>query len=44
MLGLGVLAALLVIAVVPPGSDTTNEPTSATERVVPNTPPPVRTE
>ncbi|KAB2939938.1 MAG: hypothetical protein K8F92_09480 [Hyphomicrobium sp.] len=42
MLGLGVLAALLVIAVVPTGSDTDN-PTSA-EQVVPNTPPPVRTE
>lgn len=43
MLGLGVLAALLVIAVVPTGSDTDN-PTSSAERVVPNTPPPVRTE
>ena len=43
MLALGVVAALLVVAVVPgdnAGSDGAGNP----EHVVPNTPPPVRTE
>lgn len=43
MLGLGIIAALLLIAVVPDGERTT-APNGATEQVVPNTPPPVRTE
>jgi hypothetical protein len=43
-LGLGILAALLVVAVAPPAGDKTNGPTTSSEQVVPNTPPPVRTE
>lgn len=44
MLGMGILAALLVVAVVPPSDDETTGSATSTERVVPNTPPPVRTE
>jgi hypothetical protein len=43
LLALGVLAALLVVAVVPAGTDVADEP-GVTEHVVPNTPPPVRVE
>lgn len=42
MLGVGAIAALLVIAVVPDTQNGTNGAT--TEQVVPNTPPPVRSE
>jgi hypothetical protein len=44
MLGMGVLAALLVVAVAPPSDDDTNRSATSTEHVAPNTPPPVRTE
>jgi hypothetical protein len=46
MLALGVVAALLVVAVVPAdnGSNGSSDGTSGTEHVIPNTPPPVRTE
>jgi hypothetical protein len=44
MLGMGVLAALLVVAVAPPADDNTIGTATSTEHVVPNTPPPVRTE
>ena len=44
MLGMGVLAALLVVAVAPPSDDDTDRSATSTEHVVPNTPPPVRTE
>ena len=43
MLALGVVAALLVVAVVPADTGTSSG-TVTTERVIPNTPPPVRTE
>jgi hypothetical protein len=43
MLALGVIAALLVVAVVPADNSSSDGP-SATEQVIPNTPPPVRTE
>ena len=43
MLALGVIAALLVVAVVPADNRSTDG-RNATEHVVPNTPPPVRTE
>ena len=43
MLALGVVAALLVVAVVP--ADTgSSDGAATTEHVVPNTPPPVRSE
>jgi hypothetical protein len=44
MLGLGIVAALLVVTVAPPAGERTNGATTSTEQVVPNTPPPVRTE
>jgi hypothetical protein len=44
MLCVGVLAALLVVAVAPPIGDNTDGPAAISEQVVPNTPPPVRTE
>ena len=45
MLGIGILAALLVVAVAPPtGDNNSTGPASSAEHVVPNTPPPVRTE
>ncbi len=40
MLGLGVLAAIILVAVVP--DENASRP--AVEQVIPNTPPPVRTE
>lgn len=43
ILGLGIIAALLVVAVLPNSGDGTNG-ASSTEQVIPNTPPPVRTE
>ncbi len=43
MLGIGVIAALLVVSIVPAENDGSGNST-ATEEVVPNTPPPVRTE
>lgn len=43
MLALGVIAALLVVAVVPADNGSSDAP-NARERVIPNTPPPVRTE
>jgi hypothetical protein len=43
MLALGVIAALLVVAVVP-ADNSSPDGTNATEHVIPNTPPPVRTE
>jgi len=43
MLALGVIAALLVVAVVP-ADNGSSDGTSTTEQVIPNTPPPVRTE
>jgi hypothetical protein len=44
MLAIGVIAALLVVAVVPAADNSSSDGTSATEQVIPNTPPPVRTE
>jgi hypothetical protein len=44
MIGLGIIAGLLVVTVAPPGGRETNGPSTSTEHVVPNTPPPVRTE
>jgi hypothetical protein len=44
MIGLGIIAGLLVVMVAPPGGKETNGPSTSTEHVVPNTPPPVRTE
>jgi hypothetical protein len=44
MLGLGIVAALLVLTVAPPANEETNVPKTSTDQVVPNTPPPVRTE
>ena len=43
MLAIGVIAALLVVAVVP-ADNGSSDGTSTTEQVIPNTPPPVRTE
>jgi hypothetical protein len=43
MLAIGVIAALLVVAVVP-ADNGSSDGMSATEQVIPNTPPPVRTE
>ena len=43
MLAIGVIAALLVVAVVPVDNGS-SDGTSTTEQVIPNTPPPVRTE
>jgi hypothetical protein len=43
MLALGIVAALLVVAVVP-SDNTSSDATSNPEQVIPNTPPPVRTE
>ena len=43
MLALGVLAAVLVVAVVP-ADDPSSEGVATTEQVIPNTSPPVRTE
>lgn len=45
MLGVGVIAALIVLAVVPEAPEGQQSTSGATsEQVVPNTPPPVRTE
>ena len=44
MFGLGIVAALLVLTVAPPADEETKGPTTSTDQVVPNTPPPVRTE
>jgi hypothetical protein len=44
MIGLGIIAGLLVVMVAPPGGKETNGPSTNAEQVVPNTPPPVRTE
>ena len=43
MLAIGVIAALLVVAVVP-ADNNSSDGTATTEQVIPNTPPPVRTE
>jgi hypothetical protein len=43
MLAIGVIAALLVVAVVP-ADNGSSDGASTTEQVIPNTPPPVRTE
>jgi hypothetical protein len=43
MLALGVIAALLVVAVVP-ADNNSSDGSATTEQVIPNTPPPVRTE
>ena len=44
LLGLGVIAALLVVAVMPPSGKEGSGASTPTEQVVPNTPPPVRSE
>jgi len=44
MLGLGIVAALLVLKVAPPADEETSVPKTSADQVVPNTPPPVRTE
>lgn len=44
MLGLGLLALWLIMAVAPEGGSETNGPATSAEQVIPNTPPPVRTE
>ena len=44
MLGLGIVAALFVLTVAPPANEEANAPRSSIDQVVPNTPPPVRTE
>jgi hypothetical protein len=44
MLGIGIIAALLVVTLLPPSGEDTNGSATSAEHVVPNTPPPVRTE
>ena len=44
MLGLGIVAALLVLTVAPPADEETSVPKTSADQVVPSMPPPVCTE